>query len=151
MAAANAFHRAEVMLKHGNLFAASREAQLALEQHPKPEYLALNAWLELQRPAHDLRKIALDLKRAQTQAENSPSVRYYRALVLQRLGKHAAALREFRGVLQVLPAHVDAARQVRVYEHRLRRSPKHRPSLSPEDHVSPSARGLFAWLGKPKN
>jgi len=149
-AAANAFVRAEVMLKHGNLFAASREARLALQQHPKPEYLALNAWLELQSPTHDLRKIALDLKHAETQAENSPSVRYYRGLVLQRLGKHAAALREFRGVLQVLPAHVDAARQVRVYEHRLRRSPKHRPSLAPEDDVSPS-RGLFAWLGKPKS
>jgi hypothetical protein len=151
MAAATAFERAEVMLKHGNLFAALREAQLALEQHPKPEYLALNAWLELQRPGHDLRKIALDLKRAQTQAENSPTVRYYGGLVLQRLGKHAAALREFRGVLQVLPAHVDAARQVRVYEQRLRRSPKHRPSLAPEQERSPSARGLFSWLEKPKN
>jgi hypothetical protein len=151
MAAENAFQRAELMLKHGNLFAASREAQLALEQHPKPEYLALNAWLELQRPARDLRKIALDLRRAQTQAEHNPVVCYYRGLVLQRLGKHAAALREFRSVLQVLPAHVDAARQVRVYEQRLHRSPKHPPSLAPENEQSPSARGLFAWLEKPKN
>lgn len=151
VAAANAFQRAEVMLKHGNLFAASREAQLALEHHPKPEYMALNAWLELQSPAHDLKKIALDLRRAQTLAENSPTVRYYRGLVLQRLGKHAAALREFRGVLQVLPGHVDAARQVRVYEQRLRRSPKDRPSLAPEDDVTPSTRGLFGWLGKRGN
>lgn len=148
--AANAFQRAEVMLKHGNLFAASREAKLALQQHPKPEYLALNAWLELQSPAHDLKKIALDLRRAQTLAENSPVVRYYRGLVLQRLGKHAAALREFRGVLLVLPGHVDAARQVRVYEQRLRRSPKGRPSLAPEADAAPSSHGLFGWLGRPR-
>jgi hypothetical protein len=149
--AANAFQRAEVMLKHGNVFAAQREAQLALEQHQKPEYLALNAWLELQSPARDLKKIALDLRRARTQAESSPTVRYYGALVLQRLGKHAAALREFRAVLQVLPSHVDAARQVRVYEQRLRRSPKDRPSLAPEHAVPPPSRGLLGWLGKAKN
>ncbi|HEY3493162.1 MAG TPA: hypothetical protein VGK73_00695 [Polyangiaceae bacterium] len=149
-AAAGAFERAEALASHGNLAAAKRELALALEHDPQPPYLAMNAWLDSQAPAPDLRRIARELERAYRLAENHPTVRWYRGLILQRLGKHASALQEFRFVLDKLPRHIDAARQVRIYETRLRESPKDRPSLAPENPAERPRSGLFSWLRKAK-
>ena len=149
-AAAAAFERAEALASHGNQAAAKRELAVALEHDPQPPYLAMNAWLDAQGPQPDLRRIARELERAYRLAENHPTVRWYRGLVLQRLGKHASALQEFRFVLEKLPRHIDAARQVRIYETRLRESPKDRPSLAPEIPTDRPRSGLFSWLRKAK-
>jgi hypothetical protein len=149
-AAASAFERAEALASHGNLTAAKRELSTALDHDPQPPYLAMNAWLDTQQPEPDLRSIARDLERAYRLAENHPTVRWYRGLVMQRLGKHAAALREFRFVVEKLPRHIDAARQVRIYEARLRASPKDRPSLAPADPAERPRSGLFSWLRRTK-
>jgi hypothetical protein len=145
-----AFERAEALASHGNRAAAKREITTALDFDPQPAYLAMNAWLDSQEPEPDFRTIARELERAYRLAENHPSVRWYRGLVMQRLGKHATALKDFRFVTERLPRHIDAARQVRIYEARLRESPKDRPSLAPEDPAHRPRSGLFSWLRKAK-
>jgi len=85
-----------------------------------------------------------EFKRALRLPGDHVKVRWYRGLVLKRLGRHVDALREFRFVVASDPLHFEAAREVRVYEARLRRSPKNRPSLAPEG--PPRRFNLLSWL-----
>jgi hypothetical protein len=55
-------------------------------------------------------------------------------------------LREFRAIVDRDPLHVDAAREVRVYEMRLKRSPKGQPSLAPPMDGPPRAGLLRRFL-----
>jgi len=137
-----AFQKAESFLARGNLEAAGREAKLALEHEPKrSEHIALHAWLSSLKPDADERRIAADLARAVRAADGSMKVHWYRGLFLKRVGRHSAALQEFRLVCERDSRHIDAAREVRLYEQRLRNSPKDRPSLAPEPPPPPSS----AW------
>ncbi|HVR20474.1 MAG TPA: DUF4388 domain-containing protein [Polyangiaceae bacterium] len=141
LAAATAFRKAEALLAHGHLARAEVEARFALANEPgQAEYVALCAWIDVLKPAADVSHITLELKRALRLAENNLKVHWYRGLVLQHLGRHEHALREFRTVLELDPRHLDAARQIRVYEMRLEKSRKGRPSLAPEPE---SAGGWF--------
>ncbi len=133
LAASAAFRKAEALLAHGHLARAELEARFALENEPgQGEYIAICAWIDVLKPAADISQITLELKRALRLAEGNLKVHWYRGLVLQHLGRHEHALREFRAVLDLDPRHLDAARQIRVYEMRLEKSPKNRPSLAPE-------------------
>jgi tetratricopeptide (TPR) repeat protein len=133
LAASEAFRKAEAFLANGNLARAEAEARFALESEPgQGEYVALCAWIEALKPGADASQVTMELKRALRLAENNVKVHFYRGLVLQHLGRHDYALREFRTVLELDPKNLDAARQVRVYEMRLEKSPKGRPSLAPE-------------------
>jgi tetratricopeptide (TPR) repeat protein len=141
LAASEAFRRAEALLAHGNLARAEMEARAALEAEPgQAEHVALCAWIDALKPGADVSQITLELKRALRLSENNVRVHWYRGLTLQHLGRHEQALREFRTVLEIDPRHLDAARQIRVYEMRLEKSPKGRPSLAPEPE---SAGGWF--------
>jgi tetratricopeptide (TPR) repeat protein len=133
LAASEAFRKAEAFLASGNLARAEAEARFALESEPgQGEYVALRAWIEALKPGADASQVTTELKRALRLAENNAKVHFYRGLALQHLGRHDYALREFRTVLELDPKNLDAARQVRVYEMRLEKSPKGRPSLAPE-------------------
>jgi curved DNA-binding protein CbpA len=137
-----AFQKAESFLARGNLEAAEREAKLALVYDPKrPEHAALAAWLAALKPDADHRRLAADFARVSRAAENNLKVHWYRGLFLKRVGRHASALQEFRFVVERDPRHIDAAREVRLYEQRLKNSPKDRLSLAPDD----PARGASAW------
>jgi len=129
-----AFQKAESFLARGNLEAAEREAQLALNLEPiRAEHIALAAWLQALKPNADERQIGISFARALKASQNSVKVHFYRGLFLKRIGRHAAALQEFRHVTDRDPRNIDAAREVRLYEQRLQRSPKDRLSLAPED------------------
>jgi hypothetical protein len=142
MLAAEAFERAERLMANGHIARAEEEARAAVEAVPsQAEYVALAAWIAALRPGANVSQITLELKRALRLAENNLKVHWYRGLVMQHLGRHEYALREFRTVLELDPRHLDAARQIRVYEMRLERSPKGRPSLAPEPPP-----GAFGWL-----
>jgi curved DNA-binding protein CbpA len=137
-----AFQRAESFLARGNLEAAEREVKLALEFDPKrSECIALAAWLAALKPDADPRRVAAELTRALRGAEQNVKVHWYRGLFLQRVGRHGSALQEFRFIVDKDPRHIDAAREVRLYEQRLKNSPKDRPSLAPESDSPPSS----AW------
>jgi tetratricopeptide (TPR) repeat protein len=144
-----AFHRAESQLVRGNLEHALREAKAALDYDPaKPEHIALHAYLLLLQPGADPRHALSEFDRAIERLEAGIKVHWYRGLALKRLDRHASALREFRAVLEEDPHHIDAAREVHIYEERLRRSPKERPSLAPEPERRPSV--ILDWAKKLK-
>jgi tetratricopeptide (TPR) repeat protein len=129
-----AFHRAEVLLERGKLDAARHEAKVALEREPeKPEHIALHAFLEFLKPEPSIRKALTELDRAVGSPAAGVKVHWYRGLVLKRLGRHASALQEFCYIVEEDPNHIDAAREVHIYETRLRKSPKDRPTLAPEE------------------
>jgi hypothetical protein len=132
LAASQAFRRAEALLAQGQVARAEVEARFALESEPgQAEFVALCAWFDALKPKADVSAVVMELKRALRLAENNTQVHWYRGLVLQRFGRHEHALREFQRVLALEPRHLDAARQIRVYEMRLQQSPKGRPSLAP--------------------
>lgn len=129
-----AFHKAESFLARGNLDAAEREARIALENEPgRGEYIALVAWLDALKPGADERQLNVAFTKALRAGQGSIKVHWYRGLFLKRTGRHASALQEFRFVAERDPRHIDAAREVRIYEQRLHNSPKDRPSLAPEE------------------
>jgi curved DNA-binding protein CbpA len=110
-------HRAEALLTAGNIEAAEQEVSRALDVAPaEPELIALSALIQAQRPDANTRQLWALIDDAAGRAEGNPKVHYYRGLFLQRLGKHASALQEFRQVVDLDPHHIDAARQVRLYE-----------------------------------
>ncbi len=140
LAAEMAFQRAEAFLARGNLEAAEREAKLALSHDSRrAEHVALYAWLTALKPGADERRIAADLARAVRSPDAGVKVHYYRGLFLKRVGRHAAALQEFRAVCDSEPRHIDAAREVRLYEQNLKNSPKDHPSLAPGPSSSQSS------------
>jgi curved DNA-binding protein CbpA len=110
-------HRAEALLTAGNVEAAEQEVRRALDASPdEPELLALSALIQAQKPDANTRQLWALIDAAENRAPSNPKVHYYRGLFLQRLGKHASALQEFRQVVELDPHHIDAARQVRLYE-----------------------------------
>jgi curved DNA-binding protein CbpA len=137
LAAELAFQKAEAFLARGNLEAAEREARAALSHDSRrAEHVALYAWLAALKPDADERRIAADLARAVRSPDAGVKVHYYRGLFLKRVGRHGAALQEFRFVCEKDPRHIDAAREVRLYEQNLRNSPKASPSLAPDQPPS---------------
>jgi len=132
-----AFQKAEAFLARGNLEAAEREARLALESEPqRADHVALVAWLEALKPNSDERRIGAVFAHALELSQTSVKVHWYRGLFLKRTGRHASALQEFRYVCERDTRHIDAAREVRIYEQRLQKSPKDQLSLAPESPVS---------------
>lgn len=131
-------HRAEALLAAGNIDAAEQEVSRALDVAPsEPELLALSALIQAQKPNANTRQLWALVDEAANRAAGNPKVHYYRGLFLQRLGKHASALQEFRQVVDLDSHHIDAARQVRLYE-------KTRDQWMNEAPASTSTSGTFA-------
>jgi hypothetical protein len=47
---------------------------------------------------------------------------YWRGQLHKRIENHSAAMRDFRKVLELSPKHLEAIRELRVYEMRIRRN-----------------------------
>lgn len=115
--APDALGRAEALLTQGNLAGAEREAVLGLETEPqRVDLLALHTWLQAQRPGESLPPLWARLDLLVRKAPNNVRVHFYRGLLLKKMGKHASALQEFREVVDRDPHHIDAAREVYLYE-----------------------------------
>jgi curved DNA-binding protein CbpA len=140
--AASAYQRAEILLKRHQLDAAEREAKVAMDGDPdQSDHLALYAWIVANKPDRaasarydDL--IAL-LNRAVELGPKNERARFWRGEVLKRAGRLEQAIRDFRWVTQNNPRHVDAAREVRLFERR-RGEP---PGDSSRDRISTPPRG----------
>ena len=121
--AASAHQRAEILLKRNQLDAAEREAKVAMDGDPEQsDHLALYAWIVANKPDRaasarydDL--IAL-LNRAVELGPKNERARFWRGEVLKRAGRLEQAIKDFRWVAQSNPRHVDAAREVRLFERR---------------------------------
>jgi curved DNA-binding protein CbpA len=134
--ASNAFQKAEVLMKRGNLAAAEKEAKTAYEgDASQADHVALYFWIQAQKPAGDLQACAVELEKAEKAEPNNLRVRWYRGQLLKRLGREREALHEFRFIVQRDPRHTDAQREVRLYA--MRRS--NRLSSAPPGRLSERA------------
>lgn len=120
LGASAAFQRAEVLMKKRDYAAALLEAKSAYEADPQADYMALYAWLESMNRTTDEADLIALLDRAVQQEANNVRALWYRGQLLKKAGKVMAAIRDFRAIVQLKPSHVDAAREIRVYEMRKR-------------------------------
>jgi DnaJ-like protein len=129
--ATNAFQKAEVLLKRGNLALAEREAQIAVENDPtQADHVALHAWILAQKPNADLTALAVQLDKAAKAEPNNLRVRWYRGQLHKRQGRNREALLDFRFVVERDPRHTDAHREVRLYAMRRGNSPPSDPPVT---------------------
>ncbi len=139
--AAEAFQKAEIMLRKRDLEGAERFASVALAgDKDQPEYAALYAWIRARRVGAteaDINSSLEVLKGAVSKQDNNVKIRYYLAGVLKLSGQQAAALREFRFVAENDPSNLDAARELRLHDMRRHNVPE-----------SPPKEGLFGRLFK---
>ncbi|MFO0677346.1 MAG: tetratricopeptide repeat protein [Polyangiaceae bacterium] len=132
------FKRAEACLARGNLDRALSLCQAAHEIQPdKPEYLALLGHLEFQRPAsespHAAKTAMALLDRALRLDKHCEKAWFYRGHVQKKLGNADAAAESFRRAARLNPYNIDAMREVRLHEMRVRNGsipPSSRPPRS---------------------
>ena len=142
--AATAFQKAEVLMKRNNAVAALEEARRALELDPtQADYIALLAWVESTQLNANLEEILARIEKAQRMEPNNTRIRWYRGSILKRLGKNGKAVGDFRFIVENDPRHVDAQREIRLYEMRKaeqrrtgQKSPSDRPSGQPAPRSS---------------
>jgi len=149
--AATAFQKAEVLMKRNNTAAALEEARKAVELDPsQADYIALLAWLESSQLNPNLDGILARDDKAQRLEPNNTRIRWYRGSVLKRMGKNAKAMGDFRFIVENDPRHLDAQREIRLYEMRKaeqRRTGQKSPSDSPS--ALPSGSSGAPASGKP--
>lgn len=134
--AATAFQKAEVLMKRNNYVGALEEARKALElDSSQADYVALLAWVESTQLNANLEELLLRIDKAQRMEPNNTRIRWYRGSLLKRLGKNGRAAGDFRFIVENDPRHVDAQRELRLYEMRKaeqrrtgQKSPSDRPS-----------------------
>lgn len=90
------------------------------------DYRALSTWIRAQMPDADLHALALELDDVLTGNEAHIQSRYYRAILRRRLGDELAAISDLRRVIELFPAHPEAARELAILE---ARRPKERGGI----------------------
>jgi curved DNA-binding protein CbpA len=119
--AATSFQKAEVLFKKRMFAAAELEAKRASEDDPEQaDYLALLAWIRANKPNMEAQypQVLEQLNEAVKMAPESAKNRFYRAQVLSRLGRHREAVADYRFVVSKNPHHIDALREIRIWEMR---------------------------------
>lgn len=118
--AASAHQRAEILLRKKDLAAALVEAEAAYRGDPgQAEYVGLYAWLLVQTNGDVDQALALLNPAIEKETENVKAL-WYRAQLYKKAGKEVLAMRDCKRILQIKPQHVDAARELRVFEMRKR-------------------------------
>ena len=140
--ATNAFQKAEVLLKRGNLALAEKEALLAFQSDPsQADHVALHVWIQAQKPDANLLDLAFQLEKAAKSEPNNLRVRWYRGQLLKRLGRMREALHDFRFIVERDPRHTDAHREVRLYAMRRGSKPSEPPGHPPSQPAGPDSHG----------
>jgi tetratricopeptide (TPR) repeat protein len=121
------FEAARIQLKRGAIEEAltlASQACLAVPEHPK--YLALHAWLRVERgdlkPGPIADEILGTLTWAMREQRTDLDIRLYRARVLQRLGRREEAIRDFSVVASMDERNLEAVREVRLHRAREERA-----------------------------
>jgi tetratricopeptide (TPR) repeat protein len=117
----NAAHqRAEVFMRKKEFTTALAEAESAYRGDPdQAEYVALYAWLLAQVSGEVEQALGLINPAIEREPENVKAL-WFRAQLHKKVGKEREAMRDCKRILQIKPQHVDAARELRVYEMRRR-------------------------------
>ncbi|HEX6274649.1 MAG TPA: DnaJ domain-containing protein [Polyangiaceae bacterium] len=115
--AATSFQKAQVLLKRSNFTAAETEARQALADDPsQADHVALVAWLEASKPNPNLDAVLSTLNDCVRMEEMNLRVRWYRGQILKRIGQDRRAVEDFRYIVERDPRHVDAQRELRLYD-----------------------------------
>lgn len=160
--ATTAFQKAEVLMKRNNIPAALEEARKAVELDPsQADYIAILAWLESTLLNANLDEILARIEKAQRIEPNNTRIRWYRGSLLKRMGRNGKAVGDFRFIVENDPRHLDAQREIRLYEMRKaeqrrtgQKSPSDRPSVQPvrssgaPPSVKPGESGTSSRFGK---
>jgi DnaJ-domain-containing protein 1 len=140
--ATNAFQKAEVLLKRGNLAAAEKEALLAFQNDPtQADHVALHVWIQAQKPGAKMSDLMVQLDKAAKTEPNNLRVRWYRGQLLKRLGREREALHDFRFIVERDSRHTDAHREVRLYAMRRGGRPSSDPPHTPGNSGAPDSSG----------
>jgi tetratricopeptide (TPR) repeat protein len=149
----NALQRAEYLLDRQKLDEAEAEAKLAIDYAPQQtEGLALYAWIQACKlgDGADLSKCLAILTDALEKDPVNEKLRFRRARLLSRLGHTREAMQEFRLIAELNPRHIDAQREIRLWDmrHGSKRADSGEFSRPPGPRVSerPPPVGLFGRL-----
>jgi len=139
--AASAYQRADVLFKKKSYHEALHEAKLAYDQDPtQPDHVSLYAWLHTL--VHSDQDPNPQIEMMSKVLESSPDhVRtlWYRGQLYKKVQNSAKAMRDFKHIVHVKPSHVDAARELRVYQMRRQTDPK----AGPSSNKTPGLFGAF--------
>ncbi len=114
-----AMQRAEYYLERHKLIEAEAEAKLAMEHDPaQADCHALYVWIEACRLGEgaDLPACLAIMTDALEKNPIDETLRFRRARLLSRLGNGDEAMREFRLIVELNPQHIDAQREIRLWE-----------------------------------
>ena len=150
--AANEYDGAKACLAKGDLDRAERLAKRAY--HARPDHgptLALLAWIEASKPANQgneaTRQALAKLDKAVKLDHDCEETFVYRWQLHKRLENHPAAMRDLKRVTILNPNNVEAIRELRIYEMRVRNDSISmqavRPSSPPSAKPPESSGGLF--------
>jgi tetratricopeptide (TPR) repeat protein len=119
----HALQRAEQLLARQKLQEAEIEIRIALRYQPgHAKAVALYAWIQAFK-ANTHEDLEKNLQVLTDVLEKNPideTIRFRRAQLLTRLGKADEAVRECRLIVELNPRHVDAQREIRLWEMRNR-------------------------------
>ncbi len=159
--ASAAFQKAEILVKKRDFAGALEEARRAYEgDSAQAEYGALYAHLA-SRDSTDVLQLLKILDDAVEREPDNVRIRWYRGQLLKKAGNEARAMRDFKHIVNLKPHHVEALREIRLYEMRKHSDPNFkkvpsdpkmkRPSSSPANPKGPDSTkksGMFGWLKK---
>lgn len=119
--AATAYQKAEVYLRKRAVEEAESEAKRALDNDPEQaDYQALYAWILAQKNPlpRPLSALIETLDAAVERSPKSVRNRFFRAQLLKRAGEDQRAIADFQWIVEQDRHHVDARRELRIYEMR---------------------------------
>ena len=125
--ASDAFEGAKTCLARADLERAERLCRRAHKADPeRAEVLALLAWLEALRPSNqspEATRVRISmLDRAIALDDTREDAFFWRAQLHKRVENHLAAMRDFKRVTLINEKNLDALRELRLYELRVRRN-----------------------------
>jgi hypothetical protein len=127
LSAPSLFHLAMKRLAERDLDGALEACSMARRAAPgELDYIALSVWIRAQMPGADLKALTVALDEVVALHEDHTEARYYRAILRRRLGDDLGAIRDLRRVIDQVPTHAEAARELSLLE---ARRPKERGGL----------------------
>lgn len=147
--AVHSVHRAEFLLDQQRLDEAEQEVRSGLEHDPTHiECRALSAWIQVCKygEAADLNQVLAVLSDCLEKLPVHETIRFRRAQVLARIGRSEQAQREFELIAELNPRHVDALREIRLWQLRQRSRRSNSGKYPAVVKEQPSSQGLFLKL-----
>lgn len=152
----NDYDGAKACLARDDLDRAERMAKRAHKAEPnRAEALALLAWVAAKQPvnqgAEATRARIMMLDKALKLDPECEDALWFRAELHRRVENHAAAMKDLQKLTKINPDNVDAMRELRIYEMRVRRnslSMQAVRSLSPVEGIKTISSGLLDKLRK---